>query len=132
MEILYLITTGFSVGFVSSFFGIGGGVITDLGGFVACTFKRGIKYINIPTSLLSMVDASVGGKTGVDLGVLKNQIGLFANPEMVLVDAAYLETVTPREIKSGIIDLEIGSVPNIKINYTNETFTILGKTTSFN
>ena len=84
---------------------LGGGVITDLGGFVASTFKRGIDFVNIPTTLLSMVDASVGGKTGVDLGVLKNQIGLFANPEMVLVDTNYLETVTPREIRSGIAEI---------------------------
>ena len=84
---------------------LGGGVITDLGGFVASTYKRGIDFVNIPTTLLSMVDASVGGKTGVDLGVLKNQIGLFANPEMVLVDADYLPTVTPREIRSGIAEI---------------------------
>jgi 3-dehydroquinate synthase len=57
---------------------LGGGVVTDLGGFVACTFKRGIKYINIPTSLLAMVDASVGGKTGVDLGAIKNQVGVIS------------------------------------------------------
>ena len=84
---------------------LGGGVITDLGGFVASCFKRGIDFVNIPTTLLSMVDASVGGKTGVDLGVLKNQIGLFANPEMVLVDAAYLTTVSEREIKSGTAEI---------------------------
>jgi len=84
---------------------LGGGVITDLGGFVASTYKRGIDFVNIPTTLLSMVDASVGGKTGVDLGVLKNQIGLFANPELVLVDANYLETVTPREIRSGVAEI---------------------------
>jgi 3-dehydroquinate synthase len=84
---------------------LGGGVITDLGGFVASCFKRGIDFINIPTTLLSMVDASVGGKTGVDLGVLKNQIGLFANPKMVLVDERYLETVAPREIKSGTAEI---------------------------
>jgi 3-dehydroquinate synthase len=84
---------------------LGGGVITDLGGFVASTYKRGIDFINIPTTLLSMVDASVGGKTGVDLGVLKNQIGLFANPEMVIVDPDFLETVTPREIRSGIAEI---------------------------
>lgn len=84
---------------------LGGGVITDLGGFVASCFKRGIDFVNIPTTLLSMVDASVGGKTGVDLGVLKNQIGLFANPEMVIVDDAYLETVTEREIKSGTAEI---------------------------
>ncbi|MCH3882105.1 MULTISPECIES: 3-dehydroquinate synthase [Tenacibaculum] len=84
---------------------LGGGVITDLGGFVASCFKRGIDFVNIPTTLLSMVDASVGGKTGVDLGVLKNQIGLFSNPEMVLVDDAYLQTVTPREIRSGTAEI---------------------------
>ena len=84
---------------------LGGGVITDLGGFVASTFKRGIDFVNIPTTLLSMVDASVGGKTGVDLGVLKNQIGLFANPEMVIVDPIYLETVSPREIRSGTSEI---------------------------
>ena len=84
---------------------LGGGVITDLGGFVASCFKRGIDFVNIPTTLLSMVDASVGGKTGVDLGVLKNQIGLFANPQMVLVDHQYLKTVTEREIKSGTAEI---------------------------
>ena len=84
---------------------LGGGVITDLGGFVASTFKRGIDFVNIPTTLLSMVDASVGGKTGVDLGVLKNQIGLFANPEMIVLDPEYLHTVTPREIRSGSAEI---------------------------
>lgn len=84
---------------------LGGGVITDLGGFVASTFKRGIKFINIPTTLLSMVDASVGGKTGVDLGVLKNQIGLFSNPEMVIIDERFLETVTDRELRSGLAEI---------------------------
>ncbi len=108
---------------------LGGGVITDLGGFVASCFKRGIDFVNIPTTLLSMVDASVGGKTGVDLGVLKNQIGLFANPEMVIVDAAYLNTVEEREIKSGTAEIikygltydlklfnEIKSNKDLKIN----------------
>lgn len=84
---------------------LGGGVITDMGGFAASTFKRGIKFINIPTTLLSMVDASVGGKTGIDLGVLKNQIGLFSNPEMVLVDTAFLKTVTDREMRSGLAEI---------------------------
>lgn len=108
---------------------LGGGVITDLGGFVASCFKRGIDFVNIPTTLLSMVDASVGGKTGVDLGVLKNQIGLFANPQMVLVDDAYLTTVEEREIKSGTAEIikygitydvkllnEIKDNKNLKIN----------------
>ncbi len=84
---------------------LGGGVVTDMGGFVASTFKRGIKFINVPTTLLSMVDASVGGKTGVDLGVLKNQVGLFSNPEMVLIDMQFLETVSEREIRSGMAEI---------------------------
>ncbi len=84
---------------------IGGGVITDMGGFVASTYKRGIKFINIPTTLLSMVDASVGGKTGVDLGVLKNQIGLFADPDMVIIDPLYLKTLSEREITSGMAEI---------------------------
>jgi 3-dehydroquinate synthase len=95
---------------------LGGGVITDLGGFVASCFKRGIDFVNIPTTLLSMVDASVGGKTGVDLGVLKNQIGLFANPEMVLVDDDYLLTVSGREIKSGTAEIiKYGLTYDIKL-----------------
>ena len=84
---------------------LGGGVITDMGGFVASTFKRGVKFINVPTTLLSMVDASVGGKTGVDLGVLKNQIGLFSNPEMVLIDLDFLNTVSTREMRSGLAEI---------------------------
>ena len=84
---------------------LGGGVITDMGGFVASTFKRGIKFINIPTTLLSMVDASVGGKTGVDLGVLKNQIGVFANPEMVLINSQFLTTLAERETISGMAEI---------------------------
>ena len=84
---------------------IGGGVITDMGGFVASTFKRGIRFINIPTTLLSMVDASVGGKTGVDFGMLKNQIGVFSNPEMVLIDTRYLDTLNLRYKTSGLAEI---------------------------
>lgn len=84
---------------------LGGGVITDMGGFVASTFKRGIRFINVPTTLLSMVDASVGGKTGVDLGPLKNQIGLFSNPELVLIDTDYLLSLPPRELRSGLAEI---------------------------
>lgn len=84
---------------------LGGGVVTDLGGFVACTFKRGIDYINVPTSLLAMVDASVGGKTGVDLGVLKNQVGVIANGKMVLIDASYLNTLSQDQMKSGLAEM---------------------------
>lgn len=84
---------------------IGGGVITDLGGFVACTFKRGIAYINIPTTLLSMVDASVGGKTGVDLGHLKNQIGVISNPNLVLIDTQFLDTLAKNQMRSGLAEM---------------------------
>lgn len=84
---------------------IGGGVVTDLGGFVACTYKRGVNYINIPTSLLAMVDASVGGKTGVDLGTLKNQIGVISTPEMVLIDTAYLATLPANQMRSGLAEM---------------------------
>ena len=84
---------------------LGGGMVTDLGGFAASTFKRGIKFINIPTTLLSMVDASVGSKTGVDLGTLKNLIGLFSHPEMVLIDSAFLTTVSKRELHSGLAEI---------------------------
>ncbi|MDR5590151.1 3-dehydroquinate synthase [Christiangramia sp. SM2212] len=84
---------------------LGGGVVTDLGGFVASTFKRGIKFINIPTTLLSMVDASVGGKTGVDLGNLKNQIGVINQPELVLIDSSYLATLPPQEMRSGLAEI---------------------------
>lgn len=84
---------------------LGGGVVTDLGGFVACTFKRGIKYINIPTSLLAMVDASVGGKTGVDLGSLKNQIGVIDSGDMVLIDTNFLSTLPQSHLKSGLAEM---------------------------
>ncbi|MEH6538360.1 MAG: 3-dehydroquinate synthase [Psychroserpens sp.] len=84
---------------------LGGGVVTDLGGFVACTFKRGIKYINIPTSLLAMVDASVGGKTGVDLGALKNQVGVISSGDMVIIDTSYLDTLAQNQLKSGLAEM---------------------------
>ncbi len=98
---------------------IGGGVITDLGGFVACTFKRGIAYVNVPTTLLSMVDASVGGKTGVDLGHLKNQIGVISNPDLVLIDTQYLNTLPQNQMRSGLAEmLKHGLISDI--NYWNK------------
>lgn len=84
---------------------VGGGVVTDLGGFVASTFKRGMDFIHVPTTLLSMVDASVGGKTGVDLGNLKNQIGVINVPKMVLIDTQYLETLSKEEMRSGLAEM---------------------------
>lgn len=84
---------------------LGGGVITDLGGFIASTFKRGIDFINIPTTLLGMVDASVGGKNGVDLGTLKNQIGTITNPQMVVVDTRFLATLPQNQMRSGLAEM---------------------------
>lgn len=84
---------------------LGGGVVTDLGGFVASTFKRGIDFIHVPTTLLAMVDASVGGKNGVDLGNLKNQIGVINTPKMVLIDPKYLETLPQNEMRSGLAEM---------------------------
>ncbi len=84
---------------------VGGGVVTDLGGFVACTYQRGIEFINIPTSLLAMVDASVGGKTGVDLGSLKNQIGIIRNPKVVVVDTTFLQTLPKAHFDSGVAEM---------------------------
>lgn len=84
---------------------LGGGVITDMGGFIASIYKRGMQYVNVPTTLLSMVDASVGGKTGVDLGSLKNQIGVINNGGLVVVDPAYLKTLSKRELLSGFAEV---------------------------
>ncbi len=84
---------------------LGGGVVTDLGGFVAATYMRGIQFINIPTSLLAMADASVGGKTGVDLGSLKNMIGAFHFPQMTLIDSSFLATLPQNHLKSGWAEL---------------------------
>jgi 3-dehydroquinate synthase len=84
---------------------LGGGVITDIGGFIASTFKRGIDFINVPTTLLGMVDASLGGKNGVDLGNLKNQIGVINVPKMLLIDTDFLETLSQREMRSGLAEM---------------------------
>ncbi len=84
---------------------LGGGVVTDLGGFVASAYKRGIAFINVPTTLLAMVDASVGGKTGVDLGALKNQIGFINQPKMVLVVSNFLDTLEERQLNSGFAEM---------------------------
>lgn len=84
---------------------LGGGVIGDMGGFVAATFKRGIRFVNLPTTLLSQVDASIGGKLGVDFGSLKNHIGVFKNPNKVIIYPGFLETLSGREIKSGFAEV---------------------------
>lgn len=84
---------------------LGGGVITDLGGFVASTYKRGFKFINIPTTLLSMCDASIGGKTGIDHQYLKNIIGTFALPEAIFFYPGFLETLKLEELRSGFAEM---------------------------
>ncbi len=84
---------------------LGGGMVTDLGGFAASTFKRGISYINIPTTLLSMVDASVGGKTGVNFNGLKNEIGTFKSPEVTIIDTTFLKTLDHENICSGYAEM---------------------------
>ncbi|XOD66958.1 MAG: 3-dehydroquinate synthase [Flavobacteriales bacterium Tduv] len=84
---------------------LGGGVITDMGGFAASVFKRGIRFIHIPTTLLGMVDASIGGKTGIDMEGLKNEIGLFSSPEFLVIDINYLKTLPKRELRSGMAEL---------------------------
>lgn len=84
---------------------LGGGVIGDMGGFCASTYMRGIRFIQIPTTLLSQVDASVGGKLGIDHKSLKNVIGLFKNPEMVFVDKSFLKTLSERQLMSGFAEI---------------------------
>lgn len=84
---------------------VGGGMVTDLGGFAASTFKRGIAYVNIPTTLLAMVDASVGGKTAINFNGLKNEIGVFNVPKKVLVDTQFLRTLDAHNLLSGYAEM---------------------------
>ena len=84
---------------------LGGGVIGDMGGFAASTYKRGIDFIQIPTSLLAMVDASVGGKLGVDFAYLKNQIGVFNNPKAVLINTVFLNSLPKNQLLSGFAEV---------------------------
>lgn len=83
----------------------GGGVVTDLGGFVASTFMRGIRFVHIPTSFLGMVDAAIGGKTGVDFGGLKNMVGVFAQAEAVVVDSNFLKTLPSQHYRNGLAEV---------------------------
>ena len=84
---------------------LGGGMVTDLGGFAASTFKRGISFINIPTTLLSMVDASVGGKTGFNFGGLKNEIGVFRDAQCVILCTEFLKTLDSENLRAGYAEL---------------------------
>lgn len=84
---------------------LGGGVVTDLGGFAAATFKRGINFVNVPTTLLSAVDAAVGGKTGINFGGLKNEIGCFKEASHVVISTCFFRTLPPEELKSGYAEM---------------------------
>ncbi|WGH27105.1 MAG: 3-dehydroquinate synthase [Candidatus Shikimatogenerans bostrichidophilus] len=84
---------------------LGGGVITDLGGFVSSTFKRGIKFINIPTTLLGMIDASIGGKNAINFYNFKNEIGIFNNPILIIINKNFIKTLPKNEILSGLGEL---------------------------
>ena len=84
---------------------LGGGMVTDLGGFAASTFKRGIAYINIPTTLLAMVDAAVGGKTGINFDGLKNEVGVFSPAASVVIDTEFLKTLDSKNLRSGYAEM---------------------------
>jgi 3-dehydroquinate synthase len=84
---------------------LGGGVIGDMGGFCASTFKRGMDFIQLPTTLLSQVDASIGGKLGIDFEQIKNSIGLFQNPQAVFIQPEFLKTLSSEEVRSGFAEL---------------------------
>ena len=108
---------------------LGGGVITDMGGFAASTFKRGIDFIQIPTTLLSQVDASVGGKTGIDLGSVKNIVGTFAQPKAVFISSEFLKSLDKRQLVSGFAEIvKHGFIADRK--YLNQLKTVTPETVS--
>lgn len=84
---------------------LGGGCVSDIGGFVAAGFKRGIRYINIPTTLIGMIDAAIGGKTAVNVENAKNQVGFFHQPEAVCIYPDFLDTLEPKDLVSGIYEM---------------------------
>ena len=102
---LWEILTEFETDRKALMINLGGGVITDMGGFIASTYKRGIPFINIPTTLLGMCDASIGGKTGIDHQFLKNIIGTFAQPEQIFVFPEFLKTLPFEELRSGFAEM---------------------------
>jgi 3-dehydroquinate synthase len=112
---------------------LGGGMVTDLGGFAASTFKRGMAYINIPTTLLAQVDASVGGKTGINFGGLKNEIGVFNCATSVILSSAFLRTLDKENLLSGYAEMLKHGLLSTKENWaellcfdiTNPDFEIL-------
>jgi len=92
---------------------IGGGVVGDLGGFVASIYKRGIPYIQVPTTLLSQIDSSIGGKTAINIGIAKNVVGSFYQPKAVFIDPNFLETLPKRELRQGLAEaIKYGIIAN--------------------
>lgn len=102
---IWLKLIDYQVDRLSLMINLGGGVVTDIGGFVASTYMRGIKFINIPTTLLGMVDASIGGKTGIDVNFFKNLVGTFFFAEMVVIDFKFLYTLHDSQLKSGFAEM---------------------------
>ena len=100
---------------------LGGGVISDVGGFIAATYMRGIDFINIPTTLLSQVDAGVGGKLGINFNKLKNHIGVFLNPKKIFIDTDLLKSLPIRELKSGFAEV----IKHCLIKDKNEFYRLL-------
>lgn len=89
----------------SLLFNVGGGMVTDLGAFAASTFKRGIRFVNIPTTLLAAVDASVGGKTGINFNGLKNEVGTFTEADEVIISTLFFNTLPAAELRSGYAEM---------------------------
>ncbi len=84
---------------------LGGGTISDIGGFAASCYKRGIDFVNVPTTLLAMIDASIGGKNGINFKNYKNQIGLFSEPESIIINPNFLKTLNTRDVMSGLAEM---------------------------
>ena len=104
---------------------IGGGIVSDIAGFAAATYLRGIKFVSIPTSLLAQIDASIGGKNGINLSCGKNLVGTFYNPELVLVDSNFLLTLPKKELRCGIAEaIKCGCIKDEKLFeiFENENF----------
>lgn len=97
--------TEYGIGRNDLIINLGGGVVTDMGGFISAVYKRGVDFIHIPTTLLGMVDASIGGKTAIDLGIYKNQLGVFKSPVRIYADQGFLETLPDEEILNGFAEM---------------------------
>ena len=97
--------TEYQIGRNDLIINLGGGVVTDMGGFIASIFKRGVDFVHIPTSLVGMVDASIGGKNGVDLGSFKNQLGVFSHPKYIFIDPIFLATLPADEWMNGYAEM---------------------------